>query len=247
VTEEVPIATWLAKPFWPWPLALAYSQAPEKRQAAVSAAIEVLEAYPRRAEMAECTAIGAVGSVYQVVTDEQDVRYLDEETLRHIEAPLLAAVMSGVVLAQGRKTLESLFEGIRVADWVGAEIDAEATADLVRAGWRERSRGLDAMLGRDERVVWFYDVHLPRAGMTKVFGEPAEPSLLDHPSAEAWSHEQMKEAIASCAVGNREKAWAELFKPIRDKHGWDNTAFRAIWSEGRDSKGATGRPAKKRA
>ena len=244
MTEEVPVAAWLTKPFWPWPLALAYSQAAADREAALVAAVEVLEAYPRLGSMADYTGIGAVHRVYEIVTNEQGVSRLEEETMRRIEAPLIAAIETAKLVAQGRRSPASLFEDIRVADWVGAEIDSEATCDLVKAGWREKSSSFDALFGDEQRVVWFHDVHLPRAGMLAAFGPLTASEAVPVAAPEPWTEERMKAEIAACTISDRDRAWREKFKPIREQHGWDVTAFRGVWSEGRGTKGMTGRPVK---
>jgi hypothetical protein len=61
---------------------------------------------------------------------------------------------------------------------------------------------------------------------------------------EAWTEARMKQAIADCSIADRDKAWSLHFKATQGDHGWNNTAFRAIWSEARGTKGMTGRPAK---
>jgi len=58
----------------------------------------------------------------------------------------------------------------------------------------------------------------------------------------AWSEDQMRSAIAACPVANRERAWKQHFAPTLHEHGWNNTAWRHLWSDARGSKGRTGRP-----
>lgn len=245
MTEEVPVAAWLAKPYWPWPLALAYSQPFEVRAAAVAAAVEILDGYPRLGGgSAEYIGVAAVDFVYGVVFGAADT--FDFRQLGQLEAPLLRAIHDREIPTLGRPSVDALPEEIALSSWQGAEIDSERTCDLVKAGWREQSSDLSAVLGELKRVTWYYDAHVPRAAMQAVFGgvskgaaeTPATP-------AQPWTEERMKAEIAACAISNRDRAWQQVFKPTRDQHGWDNTAFRAIWSEGRDSKGTTGRPAKR--
>ncbi|WP_324741589.1 hypothetical protein U8326_16375 [Tsuneonella sp. CC-YZS046] len=242
MSDNIPVEAWLAKPFWPWPVALAYSQAPDDRDEALFTAVEILELYSRIDSMAEYTGAGAIHRIYEAVTKEQNISRLEEDTMRRIEAALVGAIEAERVAAQGRKSPSSPLEPIQVSDWVGAEIDGEGTCDLVKAGWRGQSSSFEALFGDKQRVVWFYDVHLPRAGMLAVFGEPTGISPVAQPNAGAWSLERMKAEIASCRIGNRERAWVEIFKPKRKEHGWSNISFREVWSEGRNSKGTIGRP-----
>ncbi|KRA81621.1 hypothetical protein ASD76_13950 [Altererythrobacter sp. Root672] len=215
------------------------------REAALWAAVEVFETYPQHGSMADYIGVGAVGRVHEVITKGQDVRLLEEETLRCLEMPLLAMIGSGRIVAQGRKSPVSLLEEIRASDWVGAEIDSEGTCDLVKAGWRAKAHSFEAILGEHERVVWFYDVHLPRDAMLKAFGASADDFLPPAQQApKAWTQDEFKAAIATCAIADRERAWREEFGPKCEEHGWSNTAFRALWSEARGTKGMTGRPPK---
>lgn len=78
--------------------------------------------------------------------------------------------------------------------------------------------------------------------------ESRSPPAVLNPSndiAPGWTEERMKSEISSCSIGNRDKAWAKVFKPLIKEHGWDNTAFRSVWAAGRGTKGLTGRPAKR--
>ncbi len=64
-------------------------------------------------------------------------------------------------------------------------------------------------------------------------------------AASPWPEEKMREAIAACELRNRDLAWREIFRPRHSEHGWDNEAFRLLWSDARGTRGMTGRPAKR--
>jgi hypothetical protein len=70
-------------------------------------------------------------------------------------------------------------------------------------------------------------------------GEPMDSSI------EQWTEEKMRESIRTCKIGNRDRAWREIYIPIRQEHGWPNVAFRQIWPRARDTVGQKGRPKNK--
>lgn len=65
--------------------------------------------------------------------------------------------------------------------------------------------------------------------------------------SEVWSDAVMIARIAECEFTNREKAWREHFGVRQSEHGWNNAAFRHVWSIAKGSTGAIGRPPKTRA
>lgn len=238
---QLPVGSWLKLPFWPWPLALAYTQAAEIRGAAVCAAIEVLEAYPRIG-WAEYAGGCALRVVYDLAAGQSGDNP-EEEKLKEIEAALMASIRGGAVSTEGRLTPTALSQPIEARAWIGAEVDGEATCDLVQAGWREASRDLGTLLGERKRVVWYYDLHVPASDMLAAFG-PIEALGLPDTSRERWSEAEMKAAIAGCPEPNRDKAWAKHFKHRVAETGWGNTAFRSLWAAGRGTRGLLGRPTK---
>lgn len=62
------------------------------------------------------------------------------------------------------------------------------------------------------------------------------------PSRPGWSEAEFRTAIAKCEISNRDRAWREVFEPIRQQHGYDNETFRTLWSDARGTKGMKGRP-----
>jgi hypothetical protein len=62
------------------------------------------------------------------------------------------------------------------------------------------------------------------------------------PGRVGWSEAEFRTAIAKCEISNRDRAWREVFEPIRQQHGYDNETFRTLWSEARGTKGMRGRP-----
>ncbi len=242
VGDQVRLKEWLDKPFWPWSLALAYSQPHEARARAVTAAVMVLDGYPRiGGSIAEHIAIAAVSSVYSAIFGES--RKFDFQKLSGLEEPLLRAINNRAVSALGRRSLDTPPEVIELSAWYGAEIDSGRTSDLTKAGYREQFWDF---LDDTKRVTFFYDVCFPRDEMIVAFGEtglsgPVDPA----PTPERWSPEKMKAEIAACPIANREEAWRKVFKPQFAEHGWGNQAFRDFWSECRNTKGMTGRPAKR--
>lgn len=90
----------------------------------------------------------------------------------------------------------------------------------------------------------FLGLGMPFAAATPV--SKSAPSALQ-PSL-PWTERQMIEeiqiAVAAVKSGDRDKVWLEYFKPREAEHGWDNAAFRDIWSKARGSQGRPGRPPK---
>jgi len=68
-------------------------------------------------------------------------------------------------------------------------------------------------------------------------GEP----ILEPSANPGWSEERLRIAIAECEISNRDKAWREIFEPMRAQHGWDNVTFRDLWSDARGTRGLRGR------
>lgn len=186
LTSSDLVESYLAKPYWPWPLAFAYCQSAEVREDALQAAVEVLEYYSSSEGLSEFTASSMVARVYEVVTgrsymghpveghDRSGERYTItsvEEVywfeVSALEKPLIDALEAGRLCALGRKSLKDALTEIKPTDWVGAEVDPDETADLVRAGWRVKRHSLERALGDVERHTLFYDIHLSGAEVRK--------------------------------------------------------------------------------
>lgn len=194
------VAEWLARPMWPWPLAFAYTQS-EVRDEALAATVEILTSYPAMDGWERFAATGAISRCYGVATGEADPT-IDFKRLRAFEKPLRDLIDSGAVQSWGRLEPDGGLVEIKKTDWVGFEIDAEVTADLVRAGWRERSSSLSAVLGEIKRNVSFYDVHLPRDEVLATLGPPKVPPFSFLPAIAKGELRLVEEAISLALSGS---------------------------------------------
>ena len=83
------------------------------------------------------------------------------------------------------------------------------------------------------------------AGLSDEDASPLEKPVVNAHPGSPWPEPKMREAIAACGVRNREQAWQQVFAPKKAEHGWDNEAFRLLWSDARGTRGVTGRPAQR--
>jgi hypothetical protein len=150
------------------------------------------------------------------------------------ERELVRMLERGDCVARGRPSNTASPELIPAWDWADSIIVASRSFEL---------RGV-----RD-REVKFYDVRLDSSRLPG--WNCAAPSfgcddVNEQNSATPWSEEQMIAAVAACTIPNRDKAWAQVFRPQREEHQWDVRAFRTIWSNARGTRGQKGRPTKAR-
>lgn len=173
----------IARAYWPWPLALAFCQAKDRRKAALEAAAEVLTLYPADKNLSGFTASSAVARIYEATSGKCYMPDAETATgsdggiitiktaekvywseVAELERPLLAALELGSLEAMGRPSPDASLEIVPSSDWVGGEVDPVATSDLVKAGWRE-SDILGKALDEAVRVARFYDIHLKGAAV----------------------------------------------------------------------------------
>ncbi len=146
--------------------------------------------------------------------------------------------------------VDQLREALEAGDLDGGQarsIMTDESAPVPRHRWADWNASYESF--GIVLIPGLYDFRWPSKAVLECFEEPAagEAEVALTEAGPHWTEEEMKAEIAHCGIGNREKAWSEYFKPIRDRHGWDNAAFREIWSNGRGTRGMTGRPIKKRA
>lgn len=90
-----------------------------------------------------------------------------------------------------------------------------------------------------------YDLEFHRDDIRRTFFPSTADSTTSATGQGRWTDAEMREAIASCGISNRDAAWRDYFGPQQSKHGWSNSSFRLLWSEARGTKGMIGRPEKR--
>lgn len=144
----------LEEAYWPWWFAVAYVQPKPERYEAMRLGLACYDG-------SSLAAAGAFnGVLFSLAGDENAGDGALRVARTRAEDRLLLAVRRGRVRALGKLEPSNTLVEIKSSDWVGSEIDCEGTCDLVIEGWRD-SRGVDRCLNR-ERIVRFFDVHLPR-------------------------------------------------------------------------------------
>ena len=173
----------LDRAYWPWPLALAYSIG-SNRQTAIKDCVAVLDG--SAGVPAEYVGRTALHMAYAHAIGEPDTPEIDWEQMQSIERPLVAAIESDKIAWRGRSAPgQPLGNPCDSAQWVGADIHAEATADLVTKGYRQFHGHLDTVLGNRARTVWLYDIHLKAADVKRVVdGETRMLDFIKHSSGE---------------------------------------------------------------
>ena len=185
---------YLRQAYWPWPLALAYSQSAEHRDECVSAVCEVFAVYgPIPEGCGEFTASSAVARIYEIVTGESyqnDAGYW--ERVAGLEAPLVDLMQAGQLDAWGRKLPTDTLAAIPVRDWVGAEILPKWRSDLVAVGWRD-SDLLAQALGEKTKTTFWHDLHLKGGEVAQIVSEAAGQSSASLPDLIEFDGEQLRE------------------------------------------------------
>lgn len=169
---------WVSEPLWPWPLALAYSQPSEVRQAAVEACIKILEIYDPAGDGSEqFCGIVAVHRVYEAINGEDGLSPSLVE-LMSLEENLRRSIKEGRCKLLGRATPTADLEIITEQQMTGREVSPDRTCDLVTKGWAKHANSLSAILDEVQRTVAFYDLHLRRDEVQIEFRDrPDEPPL----------------------------------------------------------------------
>ena len=181
--NEISVQQWLDKAYWPWPLALAYSIG-ANRKSAIEDCVSVLDG--SAGVSSEYVGLTALHLVYAQAIDDPMASEIDWDRMHTVERPLVAAIESDKIewrgcIAPG----EPLGNPSNSSHWIGGNIHAEATADLVASGYREFHNDLDTVFGHRKRRVRFYDIHLKAADVRKVVdGEPRMLDFIAHPTSE---------------------------------------------------------------
>lgn len=174
------VQQWLAKAYWPWPLALAYSIG-SNRQAAIKECVSILDG---SAEVSpEYVGLTAVHLTYAHAIGDPSVSQIDWNQMQTIERPLVAAVEADKIAWRGRPAPgQPLGNPCDGSQWIGAEIHALRTSDLVQNGYRQFHGDLETVLDERQRKVWLHDIHLKAADVKKaVDGEPRMLAFIKHP------------------------------------------------------------------
>lgn len=185
MTDPEQQVKWLNEAFWPWPLALAYSQDSDVRGAAIEACVRTLESYDAAGMGSEqYRGVAAVQRVLEVVTGQEGLSPTPVE-LMSIEAGLWRSIHDGRCTLFGRASPFADLQPLTAEQLVGREVSPEQTCDLVVGGWAAKANSLSAVLGETQRVVSFYDLHLRRAELEAAFSDkPDERSLAVEPTRE---------------------------------------------------------------
>lgn len=181
--NENSVRQWLDKAYWPWPLALAYSMG-SNRQAAIKECVSILDG--SAGVSGEYVGLTALHLAYAHAISDPYASEIDWQQMHSIERPLVAAIESDKIAWRGRSAPgQPLGDPCDSSQWIGADIHAEATADLVKQGYRQFHGDLDTVLGNRARTVWLYDIHLKAADVKRlVDGEPRMLDFIEHPSSE---------------------------------------------------------------
>lgn len=159
--------------------------------------------------------------------------------MEQAETSLFDMLEKGAVISEGKRAAAESPVQIQANDWRDTTIRAGRTFDLQ---------------DRHSRVTKFFDVRLlanalPGWNDENALGHTADAVTVEDETGSQttgrWSDKRMRAEIAACQVGNRDRAWREIFRPSRQEHGWDAITFRSVWSEYRNTKGMTGRPPKR--
>jgi len=177
------VQQWLDRAYWPWPLALAYSIG-GKRQTAIKDCVSILDG--SAGVPAEYVGLTALHRAYAHAIGNPEAPEIDWQQMHSIERLLVAAIESDKIAWRGRPALgQPLSDPCDSAQWVGADVHAEATADLVTKGYRQFHGDLDTVLGNRARTVWLYDIHLKAADVKRVVdGETRMLDFIKHSSSE---------------------------------------------------------------
>ena len=181
--NENSVQQWLDKAYWPWPLALAYSIG-SNRQAAIKECVSILDG--SAGVSAEYVGLTALHLAYAHAIGDPQAPEIDWQQMHSIERPLVAAIESDKIAWRGRSSPgQPLGNPCDSSQWIGADIHAQATADLVTKGYRQFHGDLDTVFGNRARTVWLYDIHLKSADVKRaVDGEPRMLDFIKHPSSE---------------------------------------------------------------
>lgn len=188
----------LSKAYWPWSLALAYCQPADKRDVALAAVAEVIDTYGAQGS-GSLAYVGAASLhvLYEALYGRRSK--IDWLSFEEIEERLLGAVQAGSIRVFGRTARDGPIIEIPVTEWIGGEVDGDATCDLVKSGWR--SKGLLDQALTAERVVRFYDLHI-RGDIVRQHAQS-----LDAPEvADKWAEATLAPDIAA-ATTPREGFW----------------------------------------
>ena len=172
--NEDSVQQWLDKAYWPWPLALAYSIA-SNRPAALKQCVSVLDG--SAGVPSEYVGLFALRLAYAHAIGDANASKIDWSKMHDIERPLVAAIESDKIAWRGRPAPgQPLGKPCDSSQWMGADIHAEATADLVQEGYRQFAGDLEDVLGERSRTVWLYDIHLKAADVIKLV-DVAPPNI----------------------------------------------------------------------
>lgn len=177
---EDSVQQWLNRAYWPWPLALAYSIG-SNRQAAIKECVSILDG--SAGVPAEYVGVTALHLVYGHAIGNPQASEIDWPQMHNLERHLVAAIESDNIAWCGRPAPGQPLGNPRdSSQWVGADIHAEATADLVTKGYRQFHGDLGWALDERTRTVWLYDIHLKAADVKKaVDGEQRMLAFIKHP------------------------------------------------------------------
>ena len=146
------IANKLAKPHWPWIIALAYS-VNNAVPNAVATVVWAVDHYDKGATRKVATDL-ALTHLYRLVAGETPE--FDWSVIEEIERPLIQAIESGHLASFGREDPDSRPQQLKTTDWVGGEIAMAEWSDLKPMGERKSDEPTPAR----QNPTWYYDIHV---------------------------------------------------------------------------------------
>ena len=168
------IANKLAKPLWPWIIALAYL-AKDREPEAVAKVIWALERYDD-GHIGKIATGMALKELNKLI--DGDVSESDWSGTEEFERLIVQAIESGDLASFGRKKRKSPLQPLDPLLWAGGEIMMYETSDLKPEGERKSDEPTPA----HQNPTWYYDIHVDANAVRNLMGllhsrESTRPAL----------------------------------------------------------------------
>lgn len=163
------IANTLAKPRWPWIIALAYS-AEDRAPGAIAKVISALERYDegRISKIATGMALKELNKLICGDASKSDWSGTEE-----FERLIVQAIESDDLASFGRKKRKSPLQPLDPLLWAGGEIMMYKTSDLKPEGERKSDNPTFAR----QNPTWYYDIHVSAIDVKKLLDRETPPAL----------------------------------------------------------------------
>jgi hypothetical protein len=226
--EERPdlVACWLARPLWPWPLALAYSLAEPSRNDALNWVCQIFDEYPSLGSpTSDLIGSSSIRGLAQALPDDEPqtsdaadkLDWPDSAKVLAVERPLIAWLECDDLKGWGRRDFDDQLERIPAESWIGGEIVHRKTCELRPEGRRATEGLWFPDLGA---TTWYFDVHITRDTMIQKFGgigPSPDVQPIDPPEHVNWADDAVQRGVT--ISGCREDARRALGDkaPPRDR------------------------------